>query len=117
MLLFHVAGFFILYALMRFQAALPFNPAEHSNVAPDLAFNTAISFITNTNWQNYGGEGMISSEIRSRDSRELLSGRALPSYRRLILRHGATNETRTVATILLPNSVARAGTRHHDYLP
>jgi len=60
MLLFHVGGFFILYALMRFQAGLPFNPAEQSAVAPDLAFNTAISFITNTNWQNYGGEGTMS---------------------------------------------------------
>src|SRR5471032_484528 len=60
MLLFHVAGFFILYVLMRVQASLPFNPAEQSNVAPDLAFNTAISFITNTNWQNYGGEGAMS---------------------------------------------------------
>jgi K+-transporting ATPase ATPase A chain len=60
MLFFHVAGFFILYVLMRVQASLPFNPAEQSNVAPDLAFNTAISFITNTNWQNYGGEGTMS---------------------------------------------------------
>ncbi len=60
MLLFHVGGFFILYALMRLQASLPFNPAEMSAVAPDLAFNTAISFITNTNWQNYGGEGTLS---------------------------------------------------------
>ena len=60
MLLFHVAGFFILYVLMRVQASLPFNPAEQANVAPDLAFNTAISFITNTNWQNYGGEGTMS---------------------------------------------------------
>jgi len=60
MLLFHVGGFAILYALMRFQAVLPFNPAEQSAVAPDLTFNTAISFITNTNWQNYGGEGTMS---------------------------------------------------------
>jgi K+-transporting ATPase ATPase A chain len=60
MLLFHVGGFAILYALMRFQAALPFNPAEQSAVAPDLTFNTAVSFITNTNWQNYGGEGTLS---------------------------------------------------------
>jgi potassium-transporting ATPase potassium-binding subunit len=60
MLLFHVGGFIILYALMRFQAALPFNPAEQSAVAPDLTFNTAISFITNTNWQNYGGESTMS---------------------------------------------------------
>jgi K+-transporting ATPase ATPase A chain len=60
MLLFHVGGFLILYVLLRIQASLPFNPAEQSNVAPDLAFNTAMSFITNTNWQNYGGEGTMS---------------------------------------------------------
>jgi K+-transporting ATPase ATPase A chain len=60
MLLFHVGGFLIIYLLMRLQAALPFNPAEQSAVAPDLSFNTAISFITNTNWQNYGGESTLS---------------------------------------------------------
>jgi K+-transporting ATPase ATPase A chain len=60
MLLFHVGGFLILYVLMRLQAVLPFNPAEQSAVAPDLSFNTAVSFITNTNWQNYGGEGTMS---------------------------------------------------------
>jgi K+-transporting ATPase ATPase A chain len=60
MLLFHVGGVLIIYALMRFQDRLPFNPAEQSAVAPDLSFNTAISFITNTNWQNYGGESTLS---------------------------------------------------------
>ena len=60
MLLFNVGGFVILYALMRFQALLPFNPSEMSAVAPDLAFNTAVSFVTNTNWQNYGGESTMS---------------------------------------------------------
>jgi potassium-transporting ATPase potassium-binding subunit len=60
MLFFHVGGFLILYALMRLQAGLPFNPAEQSAVAPDLSFNTAVSFITNTNWQNYGGESTLS---------------------------------------------------------
>jgi K+-transporting ATPase ATPase A chain len=60
MLLFHVGGFLILYLLMRLQAALPFNPAEQSAVAEDLSFNTAMSFITNTNWQNYGGESTMS---------------------------------------------------------
>jgi K+-transporting ATPase ATPase A chain len=60
MLLFHVGGALIIYALMRLQAVLPFNPAEQSAVAPDLSFNTAISFITNTNWQNYGGESTLS---------------------------------------------------------
>jgi K+-transporting ATPase ATPase A chain len=60
MLLFHVGGFLIIYAVMRLQAVLPFNPAEQSAVAEDLSFNTAISFITNTNWQNYGGESTLS---------------------------------------------------------
>jgi potassium-transporting ATPase potassium-binding subunit len=60
MLFFHVGGFLILYALMRFQAVLPFNPAEQSAVAEDLSLNTAISFITNTNWQAYGGETTVS---------------------------------------------------------
>ncbi|HLX14038.1 MAG TPA: potassium-transporting ATPase subunit KdpA [Bradyrhizobium sp.] len=60
MLFFHVGGFLILYALMRLQAALPYNPAEQPAVGEDLSFNTAISFITNTNWQNYGGESTLS---------------------------------------------------------
>ena len=46
--------------LQRLQGVLPLNPAGMSAVAPDLAFNTAISFVTNTNWQNYGGESTMS---------------------------------------------------------
>src|SRR5271170_1375978 len=60
MLLFHLGGFLILYVLMRLQAGLPFNPAGQSAVAEDLSFNTAMSFITNTNWQNYAGENTMS---------------------------------------------------------
>jgi potassium-transporting ATPase potassium-binding subunit len=60
MLFFHVGGFLILYAILRLQAVLPFNPADESAVAPDLSFNTAVSFVTNTNWQNYGGESTMS---------------------------------------------------------
>ncbi|HET6390680.1 potassium-transporting ATPase subunit KdpA [Hyphomicrobium sp.] len=60
MLLFHVGGFLILYALLRTQGWLPFNPQGMTAVAPDLSFNTAVSFITNTNWQNYGGETTLS---------------------------------------------------------
>jgi potassium-transporting ATPase potassium-binding subunit len=60
MLLFHAGGLLILYVLMRAQASLPFNPADQSAVGPDLSFNTAVSFITNTNWQNYGGESTVS---------------------------------------------------------
>jgi potassium-transporting ATPase potassium-binding subunit len=60
MLFFHVGGFLILYILMRIQGLLPFNPAGMTAVPEYLSFNTAISFITNTNWQNYGGESTMS---------------------------------------------------------
>ena len=60
MLLFNAAGFLLLYALLRLQGLLPLNPAGMSAVAPDLTFNTAVSFATNTNWQNYGGESTLS---------------------------------------------------------
>ena len=60
MLAFKAAGFILLYALLRLQGLLPFNPAGQPGVAPDLAFNTAASFLTNTNWQNYGGETTMS---------------------------------------------------------
>src|SRR6476661_4526902 len=60
MLFFHVGGFLILYILMRVQGLLPFNPAGMTAVPEYLTFNTAISFITNTNWQNYGGESTMS---------------------------------------------------------
>jgi K+-transporting ATPase ATPase A chain len=60
MLFFHVGGFLILYALLRLQGFLPFNPQAMTAVPEYLSFNTAISFITNTNWQNYGGESTLS---------------------------------------------------------
>jgi len=60
LLLFNLAGFFILYLLQRFQGSLPFNPAGMTAVGPELSFNTAASFMTNTNWQNYGGESTMS---------------------------------------------------------
>jgi K+-transporting ATPase ATPase A chain len=60
MLAFNAAGFFVLYALMLLQGFLPLNPQHFPAVAPDLAFNTAVSFITNTNWQAYGGETTMS---------------------------------------------------------
>jgi K+-transporting ATPase ATPase A chain len=60
MLLFNAAGFALLYAILRLQSLLPFNPADQSAVPADLAFNTAVSFTTNTNWQNYGGENTLS---------------------------------------------------------
>jgi potassium-transporting ATPase potassium-binding subunit len=60
MLFFSVAGFVTLYALQRFQDVLPFNPQGQSAVEQSLAFNTSVSFVTNTNWQAYGGETTMS---------------------------------------------------------
>ncbi|MBF0561029.1 MAG: potassium-transporting ATPase subunit KdpA [Alphaproteobacteria bacterium] len=63
-LAFNLVGLLVIYGLMRLQAVLPFqarfNPAGEAAVAPDLAFNTAVSFATNTNWQAYGGESTLS---------------------------------------------------------
>jgi K+-transporting ATPase ATPase A chain len=64
MLAFSAAGFLSLYALQRLQAFLPLNPQGFDGVAPDLAFNTSISFITNTNWQNYAGETTMSHLVQ-----------------------------------------------------
>ena len=78
-LLFSAAGFFLVYFLQRLQGFLPLNPQKFSAVSPDSSFNTAVSFITNTNWQGYGGEttmsylsqmvGLGSAEFRVRGSR------------------------------------------------
>jgi K+-transporting ATPase ATPase A chain len=60
MLAFSLAGFLVLYAMLRLQAFLPLNPQGFAGVPADLAFNTAVSFVTNTNWQNYAGEATMS---------------------------------------------------------
>ena len=60
MLVFSLAGFVVLYALQRLQGVLPFNPAGQDNVEPTLAFNTSVSFVTNTNWQSYVPETTMS---------------------------------------------------------
>ncbi|MBS1114278.1 MAG: kdpA [Nitrospirae bacterium] len=59
-ILFKFAFFFLLYLMLRIQGILPLNPQGFPGVSPDLAFNTAVSFITNTNWQSYGGESTMS---------------------------------------------------------
>ncbi|MFN0217627.1 MAG: potassium-transporting ATPase subunit KdpA [Hyphomicrobium sp.] len=64
MLAFNGAGFLLLYAMMRLQGYLPLNPQGFTGVSPDLAFNTAVSFVTNTNWQSYGGETTMSHLVQ-----------------------------------------------------
>ena len=60
LLLFNAVGALAVYALQRLQSWLPLNPQQFANVSPDSSFNTAVSFITNTNWQGYSGESTMS---------------------------------------------------------
>lgn len=60
LLVFNLVGFLVLYGFQRFQALLPLNPDGMGEVSPDSSFNTAVSFVTNTNWQGYGGESTMS---------------------------------------------------------
>ena len=59
MLFSNAAGFLVLYLLQRLQGVLPLNPMEFGAVTPDSSFNTAVSFVTNTDWQGYGGESTM----------------------------------------------------------
>src|SRR4030042_6830345 len=74
-ILFKLAFFFLLYMLLRLQWILPLNPQGFPGVPPDLAFNTAVSFITNTNWQAYGGESTLSylSQVMGRGGQNFVS--------------------------------------------
>jgi K+-transporting ATPase ATPase A chain len=60
LLAFNAVGLLAVYALQRLQVWLPLNPAGMAAISPDSAFNTAISFVSNTNWQGYGGESSMS---------------------------------------------------------
>ena len=60
LLIFNLLGFLVVFALQRLQGDLPFNPDGMAGTTADLAFNTAVSFVTNTNWQSYGGESTLS---------------------------------------------------------
>ncbi len=60
LLLFNFVGVLVVYGLQRLQGLLPLNPQGMSAISPDSAFNTAVSFVTNTNWQGYGGESTMS---------------------------------------------------------
>src|SRR5262245_37072437 len=86
LLSFSIFGFLIVYLLQRAQAFLPFNPQKFgaSNVPPDLAFNTATSFVTNTNWQAYAGESTLSyfvqmAALTVQNFASAAAGMAMPS--------------------------------------
>ncbi|MDQ0455808.1 potassium-transporting ATPase subunit KdpA [Rhizobium paknamense] len=121
MLAFSLAGFAVLYAILRLQAYLPLNPQGFAGMTPDLAFNTAMSFVTNTNWQNYGGESTLSnfSQMAGLTVQNFLSaatGMALAvAFTRAFIRSKATtlgnfwvDVTRATLYILLPLSLVTA---------
>jgi len=121
MLVFNAAGFALLYALLRLQGLLPLNPLGFAGLSPDLAFNTAVSFVTNTNWQSYGGETTMSflSQMAGLTVQNFLSaatGIALAvALVRAFARSGASgvgnffvDMTRAVLYVLLPLAVITA---------
>ncbi|MBX3521026.1 MAG: potassium-transporting ATPase subunit KdpA [Xanthobacteraceae bacterium] len=118
MIVFNAAGFLLLYLILRLQGFFPLNPQGFSAVAPDLAFNTAISFVTNTNWQAYGGETTMShfAQMTGLTVQNFLSaatGIALAiAFVRAFARSGAAyvgnfwvDMTRATLYVLLPFSV------------
>jgi K+-transporting ATPase ATPase A chain len=98
MLIFKAAGFLLLYAILRMQAHLPLNQAGQSAVAPDLAFNTAISFLTNTNWQFYGGETTMSNltQMLGLAVQNFISAAAGIAVAVAVIRGFARRSTRTI---------------------
>ena len=120
-LVFSMASFVVLYLILRFQNLLPFNPQKFPGFSPDLSFNTAISFITNTNWQSYVPETTIStfSQMAGLTSHNFLSAAAGIAVAAAVARAFAANRgesvgdfwvdlTRISLYILLPLSIVIA---------
>jgi K+-transporting ATPase ATPase A chain len=121
MLLFGFAGLLLLYAIQRLQSVLPLNPQNLGAVRPDLAFDTAVSFVTNTNWQSYSGETTMSylTQMLGLTVQNFLSAATgmaiLVAMIRGFTRHSAkaignfwVDMTRSVLYILLPLSLILA---------
>lgn len=115
LVVFNILGFGLLFLLQLVQGYLPFNPQQFGGVKPDLAFNTAISFATNTNWQAYGGESTMSyfTQMAGLTVQNFLSAATgiavvIALTRGLARRSAATignfwvDLTRTVLWVLLP---------------
>jgi len=121
MLVFKAGGFLLLYAVLRLQTLLPLNPAGQGAITPDLAFNTAVSFLTNTNWQSYGGETTMSffSQMFGLTVQNFLSAAAGIAVALAVIRGFARRSTKTLGNfwadltrivlyVLLPVSVVGA---------
>ncbi len=120
-LVFHAVGFVALYTLQRVQHMLPFNPAGMGAVSPDSSFNTAASFVTNTNWQGYGGETTMSylTQMAGLATQNFLSAAAgmavlVALIRGFVRRQSSTignfwvDLTRSTVYVLLPLSIVLA---------
>lgn len=120
-LAFNAAGFFALYAILRLQSVLPLNPQGFDALSPHLAFNVAVSFVTNTNWQSYGGETTMShfSQMAGLTVQNFLSAaagatlaavlaRAFIAHRGEVLDNFWADLTRTTLYLLLPLSFTLA---------
>lgn len=120
-LIFNLAGLLVVYLIQRVQGFLPLNPARFGEVAPDLSFNTAVSFATNTNWQAYGGETTLSYltqmvALTTQNFVSAASGMAvLVAFIRGLTRHTANtlgnfwvDLTRSTLYILVPLSLILA---------
>jgi len=118
LLAFSLMSVLFLYALLRLQGHLPFNPDHQKAVGPALSFNTAVSFVTNTNWQNYSGEStmghlaqMAGLAVQNFMSAAVGLAVAVALIRGLIRRRANTignfwvDVTRAVTRILLPMSI------------
>ena len=121
MLLINFAGMLLVFLIQRFQGFLPLNPLQLDGVKPDLAFNTAVSFATNTNWQSYAGETTMSylTQMMGLTVQNFLSAASgiavLLALIRGISRHSTQNIgnfwsdlTRSVLYVLLPLSIILA---------
>jgi K+-transporting ATPase ATPase A chain len=121
MLAFSIASFLVLYLILRFQNLLPFNPQGFKGMSPDLSFNTAISFITNTNWQSYTPEQAAStfSQMAGLTSHNFLSAAAGIAMAAAVARAFALNRgeglgnfwadlTRISLYVLLPLAIVTA---------
>jgi K+-transporting ATPase ATPase A chain len=121
MLVFNLIGLLFLYLLLRLQNLLPLNPQDLPALSPDLAFNTAVSFVTNTNWQSYSGEAAMSylSQMVGLTVQNFLSAATgmaiLIAMVRGFIRHSANtignfwvDMTRSVIYILVPLSLILA---------
>jgi K+-transporting ATPase ATPase A chain len=121
LLAFNAAGILLLYAILRLQHLLPLNPMQFGAMSPHLAFNTAISFVTNTNWQSYGGESTLSyfSQMAGLTVQNFVSAAtgmaAAIALARGLARHSSgtvgnffVDTTRSVLYILLPLAIIGA---------